>query len=292
MIVIASKEGFFANRVIHFAHVYGYCKTHNIRLLHLYFDEYQDHFPQLAQEPLISISGNAWHARLMSHVLKFTVRVLLKLKWYHLGFLQVVPYIRFDQSAPVYNLSEHNIHRKARGKLLMLYGWLLRDAENFQRHKPEIRKLFEVRSDYIAQAEARIAEIRKEASFLVGVHIRRGDYKRFEGGRWFYSDEVYNSKLVKLKSELEAQGHKPAFVLCSNEPVDLENYPGLKVYNARQHYLIDFLLLAGSDLIMGPPSTFSAFAAFYGEKKMTFIDHADQEISLASFEFKKIEEEI
>ena len=292
MIIIASKEGFFANRVIHFAHVWAYCKTHNIKLWHLYFDEYRDHFPALDTDPLISIAGKTWHSRLLAGVMKFGVRVLLKLKWYNLGFLQLVPYIRFDQEAPWFLLSENKLERRARGRLLLLYGWLFREPAEFVRHKPEILRLFAVRPDYVAKAEEIMIAIRKEASFVVGVHVRRGDYKTFEGGRWFYSDEVYKSKLVSLKEELEAQGHKPAFILCSNEGIALENYHGLQIYSAKQHYLLDFLLLANSDLVMGPPSTFSAFAAFYGDKKMTFIDHAAQQIRLDSFEYKKIEEEI
>ena len=292
MIVIASKEGFFANRVIHFAYVYAYCKTHNIRLWHLYFDEYRDHFPALDSDPLISIAGKTWHSRMLARIMRFGVRVLLRLKWYNLGFLQLVPYIRFDQEAPWFLLSQNKLERLARGRLLLLYGWLFRDPAEFAKYKPEIRRLFAVRTDYAAEAEKIIADIRREASFVVGVHVRRGDYKKFEGGRWFYSDEVYYAKMVSLKAELEALGHRPAFVLCSNDDVAVDNYPGIKVFSRRQHYLLDFLLLTHADLIMGPPSTFSAFAAFYGNKKMTFIDHAAQEIRLSSFEYKNIEEEV
>ena len=31
------------------------------------------------------------------------------------------------------------------------------------------------------------SEIRNEADFVVGVHIRHGDYKTFENGRYYYT---------------------------------------------------------------------------------------------------------
>ena len=280
MVVISSKEGQFANRVLHTAHVLSFCKSHNVRLVHPFFKEYLDYFPRLKSERLVLFTHRFRVINFFSKLFLLLVRVLLKLKIYNLGFLEILFYERYEQGAPVFNLSDHQVIRKAKRKILVLYGWLFRAENDFSIQESYIRKVFLVRESENNVAENLIDEIRHEYSVLVGVHVRRGDYKWFENGRWYYEDEVYEEKMMYLKNDLHK---KVGFIICSNEEVKIKLGEEIGVFQFKKSFIIDFLLLAKSDYIIGPPSTFSTFASFYGNVPIQFIDTKDKCLTLPSF---------
>jgi hypothetical protein len=56
-----------------------------------------------------------------------------------------------------------------------------------------------------------------------------------------------------------------AFLVCSNEPVaPLLSLEGLKVFEGPGTAIGDLYALAGCDKLMGPPSTFSLWASYWG----------------------------
>lgn len=283
MIIIGSKEGQFANRVLHFAHILSFCKANNITLYHPFFREYSPYFPNLHAESLVCFPSGNIFSRWCWKLLIFFVRVLLKFKIYNLGFFEIIYYDRYDQEAPVFNLSEEKIKKKAKKKILVFYGWLFRDRENFDRLEPYIKKMFSVKEIYNAQASRLLDEVKKDCSTVVGVHIRRGDYKRFENGRWYFEDEVYLEKMQVINAQLQQTNGKTAFLLCSNEQLELQKFCDLQVYNFQDDFIIDFLLLAKSDYIIGPPSTFSALASFYGNKPLQFIPDKEHQPDITQF---------
>ena len=131
MVVIASKEGQFANRVLHTAHVLSFCKSHNVRLVHPFFKEFLEYFPHLKSERLVLFTHKFRIINFFSKLFLLLVRVLLKMKIYNLGFLEILFYERYEQEAPVFNLSDQQIIRKSKKKILVLYGWLFRAENDF-----------------------------------------------------------------------------------------------------------------------------------------------------------------
>ena len=113
--------------------------------------------------------------------------------------------------------------------------------------------MFLIRESDNSIAEGLVDKIRHDYSVVVGVHIRRGDYKWFENGRWYYEDGVYQEKMMCLKNDLHK---KVGFIICSNEEVRIKRGKEIGVFEFKKSFIIDFLLLAKSDYIIGPPSTF------------------------------------
>jgi hypothetical protein len=97
----------------------------------------------------------------------------------------------------------------------------------------------------------------------VGVHIRKGDYANFKNGIYFFTNETY---LEKMKTIVDLfKDKKVGFLLCSNEAVDLSAFQGLTTFNSSGQFIEDIYSLAQCDCIIGPPSTFSKWACFYGQ---------------------------
>lgn len=150
------------------------------------------------------------------------------------------------------------------------------EPEMFARHIEEIREFLDFRIEVKERCLPIIEKYKNENKILVGVHIRRGDYKEFYGGKWYYSDEEYVRWMKTL-----AAAENVKFILCSNEKIALEKYRehGLDVCAPEMSAVEELCLLSLCDYIMSPPSTFSLWAAMIGGKKRWILDEPTFEIS-------------
>ena len=59
------------------------------------------------------------------------------------------------------------------------------DVRYLDQTKKELQHIFRPRQEIVNKAEEMINNIRKKADIIVGVHIRHGDYRTFENGRYY-----------------------------------------------------------------------------------------------------------
>lgn len=104
---------------------------------------------------------------------------------------------------------------------------------------------------------------------IIGVHIRRGDYKYWHDGKYYFSLEEYAKCCESVCNFLNK---KPVFLICSNEKISLQHFKDFTVFQlSKKSSIHDLYALSKCDYIIGPPSTFSAWASFIGEKPHSFI---------------------
>jgi hypothetical protein len=105
----------------------------------------------------------------------------------------------------------------------------------------------------------------------VGVHIRRGDYKEYLGGKYYFSDDVYGRYILNIKKQLDGLGKRCRFLICSNESFDWhhEDVDLLRIPDADG--ITDLYGLSSCDFIMGPPSSYSQWASFVGDVPIAFM---------------------
>jgi len=73
---------------------------------------------------------------------------------------------------------------------------------------------------------------------------------------------------------------KIAFVICTNEKnISLSSAGNFTVYNEERHFIEDMYLLSRCDHIIGPPSTFSIWASFYGCTPLYMIGELETKIT-------------
>lgn len=143
------------------------------------------------------------------------------------------------------------------------------------KHAEDIRKYFAFNEEINKICDDIIKQVRSdEYSRLVGVHIRRGDYKEFHGGKWYYSDDEYCHWMKQLAVE-----NKVKFIISSNEKLDLDIFrkEGLDIIQPGHSAIEDLCLLSKCDYIMGPPSTYSAWAALVGGKKRCILRNRNED---------------
>jgi hypothetical protein len=116
----------------------------------------------------------------------------------------------------------------------------------------------------------------------VGVHIRHGDYANFRDGKYFYTLPQYVDQMRILARLLAPR--RIGFLVCSNVSQDSTHFGDLKVTMGPGHLLEDMYALAECDYLMGPPSTYTIWASFYGKVPLHSIEAADAPLALADFQ--------
>lgn len=120
----------------------------------------------------------------------------------------------------------------------------------------------------------------------VGVHIRRGDYAEYLGGKYYYTDDVYKRLMSDLSGLIMERrpGSRVRFLICSNERIDPAIFAPYDIFTSGgNHMLCDLYGLSRCDYIVGPPSTFSMWASFYGRKPLLMVREAGMAFSLSDF---------
>lgn len=292
MLVLSNKCGQLGNRLFAFAHLIAAAKEHNFRIVNLSFDEYAKYFQSTSQDVLCRYppvksylrSDNVRSALFIFN--KAVVKLLRMIRFYngplHSTVIADVPEYQFKEDK-FYNLKEKSFLRKAtKKKLLFLFGRFFRDYEGLRRHQEAVKLFFTPIQTIRENVSLFLRKAKADGDLIIiGVHVRRGDYKVFAEGRYFYSLTEYFNKMKELQLSLD---RKVKFIICSNEEIDLNVFDGLDIIKGPGHIVEDMYVLAMCDYIMGPPSTYTLWASFYGGKPLCRLKHLDKKLTLRDFE--------
>ena len=124
--------------------------------------------------------------------------------------------------------------------------------------------------------------LREQSDLVIGIHIRRGDYKDWNDGRFFYEVSQYREVMIRLQSLYSDK--KVGFFISSNEKMDKSQFEGCHCeFHQGGNPILDLHTLSLCDKLVGPYSTFSRWASFIGEKPIYFIEDINKEITEDSF---------
>jgi hypothetical protein len=165
--------------------------------------------------------------------------------------------------------------------VLFVQDWYFRNGDNCARHRDAIRSFFTPWERHLAAARRATEPARHRERLLVGVHVRRGDYARFKGGRYFFEHRQY-AHLMRATQEA-FPGREATFLVCSDEPVPLAPFAGLDVLLGPGSEIDDLYSLAACDVLLGPPSTYTTWASYYGEVPRYAVENPSDPVEAVSF---------
>ena len=117
---------------------------------------------------------------------------------------------------------------------------------------------------------------------IVGVHIRRGDYKYYRNGIFYYDDSVYLKYMKSIEIKINDSLKKECFfVIFSDETVTIKGVKNMIV--SKNKWYIDHMLMGKCDLLIGPPSTFTLWASYIGKVKYFYIQNKSGGIDFDDF---------
>lgn len=127
------------------------------------------------------------------------------------------------------------------------------------------------------------------SEFDVGIHIRKGDYKNFKNGMYDYPLEFYIEIVNRMLSFFV--NNPPVIYLASNSvyyiKAIIDNFPDVEFHYSDSDPYADLCMLSRSKLIIGPPSSFSAWASFHSDIPIHFV--TPESIMFTKRDFKLIQ---
>lgn len=251
--IFSRDKSQMCNNLLQFAHVYAWGRAHGRRVVSMRFS-YKYKFFKISHTDKV---GFLWY---------LTAK--------YLSALKLLPTADFRRA----DCDTHALERKMeRHRHIVVSGWYARFYDDFIKYRAEIVDLFTIDSkfsqpvdDYLARTENTDTKVLR-----LGVHIRRGDYRTWADGRFFYDDDVYAAHINRYKSWYpDMTVH---VYLSTNDPkVNSSAFqtlcPNVIIHNMQGNAPADLYLLSRCDVLIGPPSTFSLVASMYRDIPLYRMD--------------------
>lgn len=288
MILAADIQGQLGNQLFRGAHLIALAADLGRTLVYTGFTPSADHFEGTANDALcrfpirVSVAqpSNAKRERAAARMW-FASRALRKLGSRRLAGIRAIAALQFNDGE-YHNLDDpRRMAEWRKSHTLIVVGFHIRYDEGVRRHAEAIRRHFTPIAEHRARVDEVIARAREQCDVLVGVHIRRGDYRQFYGGWFHYPDDAYAAAMRQTRDLFS--GKRVGFLVCTNDAIDTSRFAGLRVFHEERSAIVDLYALAACDRIIGPPSSFSTWAAFYGSVPIFVMDNPHRTLTAEGF---------
>ena len=263
VMIFVAGFGQMSNNIIQFGHYYAWGKENGVKVIALRFCYKYTYFnicKKLAYNWLTYISAK------------------------YLAKAKLIRTVEFLEEKEVNEPNKELLRTK---KWVLVKGWLLRDYDLFIKYKDEIKSLFSFKKKIETGIDAFMKSIIREEDINLGVHIRRGDYIRWENGNYFFNDEFYID-LIKQFLLLFPDKKVNIFISTNDKTLNIELYReklSNRVFIRNGNPAEDLCMLSKCNYLIGPPSTFSLMASFYRDLPLYWIKPKDNVIAKDSFQY-------
>lgn len=262
MIIIAQKYGQLGNRLAFLRTIISFALENNVKILDLSFDEYARHFT--------ATNGNIIR---INHIASKILRKIL-IKFIDLGVITNNKFILSSakpDAASYIRLNDSDIINQCIASNVVVYdGWPIVDYNVLKKYDTEVKNYFTIKTNKSNKVNTFIDNARKDTDTLIGIHIRQGDYKNWNNGKYYYETKDY-IKIINTVIGFHKQ-NRIKFIVSSNEPQDWELFSSIPYIKAPGDIVEDMYILAGCDEIYGPQSSYSGWASFYGNVPLCWIE--------------------
>lgn len=277
--MVNDKPGQLCNQLWANAPLIARALKYNRKYLNLYFNENRNYFENL--NCYRNIRFNYFKSPFLDVYLR---KILLKLARTAPGWLLKTLRIHADKINWKKEPWEDSALHTKQGIFIMGGGFRRNSRILLEQYHAEIKNIFQPKEYFTSSITELFNTMREHHDVIIGVHIRRGDYKAFLGGVYYFNDKIYLNYLKSLKEQFVNLGQNPVFLLSSNEELNLEFFSELDIFQLEQPSAIeDVYALSCCDFIIGPPSTFSMWSSYIGKVPLRFIKYKNENIQLSDF---------
>ncbi|MDR2578446.1 MAG: alpha-1,2-fucosyltransferase [Chitinispirillales bacterium] len=158
-------------------------------------------------------------------------------------------------------------------------GWCFRVPHLIEKHRDELVKRYSLKPQFYENNDfcKKIMKLKQEENVLIGIHIRRGDYKKWRGGRYYFEDDVYEKYMNDFSQKLSQKTtKKQIFIVFSNDKIKFTDSENMFV--SKESWYIDHHMMSICDYLIGPLSTFTLWASYIGKNTRFCIQDASGKI--------------
>jgi Glycosyl transferase family 11. len=294
LIIFTHGGGRLGNQLLNAAHFYSFWLEYQneFDIMDIGFWAYYDLFEYTSKKPLCVFSsekGKFYSYSLLNYLYNNLIgknrRMLNQmLRLIHLVYTinyraqsilkgEVPNYLKYlnGEVLQSFNLdSQASVDLLKKKKKTALAGWPFRCWGLFEKHQDAVRRNFQFSERYRNKAEEYITCQKNKYDKVVGVFIRRGDYKEWYDGEYYFEISFYRKIMEQIISEY--RNARVGFVIASDELQDINDFEGMNAcfttgsVSMGGHFVESLAELSLCDLIISPPSTFGIWASFIGNK--------------------------
>lgn len=262
LLILISQSGDHSNRLFQAIHFEAFALEHGMKYINLTFFDMQKYYPNAKQ---------GW-TQIIPH------KIIKLIRW-----------LKLDEKITQKNIRETiNSKRKTYIPIILLAGgWDFREHKLTKKYHSYFKKKYEINKTELEEImlNEKINKWQQE-SIVVGIHIRRGDYREWQNGRFNYCDIVYTKAMTRMSSLIKMHYDiATKYIIFSNEQVNIESELINEI--SRNTWYIDHKLMSKCDYLIGPPSTFTMWASYIGKNK--YLHLYNQENSFELIDFKTCE---
>ena len=284
LFIVTGKAGQLGNRLFFFSYVLSLAIKLGGRVANPGFTDFAAHFTGTCGDALsrwparTSMLRARWLGEVICRLTNFAARIASRLCPSLFG-IKILG-LREDRTAD-YRLDRPEFLDSLReARAVFIGGWL--ELRHVQFEQPDIlRAHFTPIERHRAAVAKLIAETRAKCDVLIGVHIRQGDYAGFLGGRYFFPTGVYVRAMHAAAALFP--GRRVGFLICSDQPQQISEPALTCIAQGTGDVIEDLYALAECDWLIGPPSTFSLWASFYGRTPLWEMHDATSAPKLEGF---------
>jgi len=278
IIILENNGGRLANQLWQFATIYSYCLEKKMNCENYVFFRYSRYFNFKVSNRFVKLfffNLYNWHKNIKLNKLLYII------------FVRVIKLIFknnvIDTKGKEFFLPP-SYSNKEKDKFLLdkvfpesrncyyFCGWEFENPEGLKKYYQDIKNLFTPKEQYLKAPNNLLADLRNKYKLVVGVHIRQGDYKTWNNGKFFFTCEEVRVILDDfLNTNKNIDIKDVVFVVCSDGKIDDEVFKGLNFVKGPGSEIEDLYTLSKTDLLVGSNSTFGLWASYYGNIPFVFF---------------------
>ncbi len=283
-VVIAAKTGRLGNRLFLSAYFMANALARGYRLMNPALGEYAACFEGSARDPWcrFPVEARGLDPEIAGQCRDAVMAILPSVSLLLPRSRTLDIRATHDASDAVYDLNGEDYRRRTDGNgVLFVKGWKFRDHEHLVTGHRAIAEYFTPVEEIRVKAEHAVQRARSLGDFVIGVHIRQGDYRAWKGGVHYFETEQY-AHWMRETVALHP-GKRISFLVCASDRIDFNQFMNLPVTAGPGEVVADLHALSLCDAIMGPPSTFSTWASYRGRTPLCMLQHHRQELKKDDF---------
>lgn len=267
-LIVIKPNGNHSNRLIQNLYFEVFCKEYNIEFRNPTFNDLSKYYVNPCNS-----STNAYYKFLQVDLLgkifrhsRFVKRVFSTV-WL-ISKVSFLKFVRFDKENEESLIIEKLLRSFKRNNTVYVGGWWFNVPILLEKHKDSVIQNYALKNEYYQENTLvnKVEQLKNKDYTLIGVHIRRGDYKTWKGGKYYFEDDVFEANMNQISKELISKGkHKHVFILFSNEELKFTESDNIII--SQNDWYIDHYIMSQCDYLIGPLSTFTLWATLIGNAK-------------------------
>ncbi len=268
LFIISIPYGRWGNRIMLFSYIIAWAKKYNCRIMNPSFSEYSEYFHYFKKNKLCLYPYEVNYfthfiAFFSTHIEKALERITLrKFKFPYCHTVDLENKYKNTKTLNIKNLLIKN-------KIILFHGFLFgeRDFSLIDSNRKILNHVFSFNKSINNKCFELIKRIKNDK--IVGICMRQGDYQNYLDGKFYLNDSKYLELIKNLTSKLPNYG---IFIACEEQK---ENFKPDNCTISFKNPALNMCMLSKCDLLIGPPSTFLTWAAFYNNIKVCYIDNTN-----------------